>query len=99
MTDETQPKTLGQPNVQIQWDDSQMESLYANIATATANREEFFMLFGMHKNWRGVNPEGGDLEVNLSKRVVMSPFAAKRMAMILAQAIDAYEKQYGKINI
>ena len=88
-----------QTNVTINWDDSSMESIYANIGTATANREEFFLLFGTHKNWRGTQPENGAVDVNLSQRMVMSPFAAKRMATILNQAIEVYEKQYGKIDI
>lgn len=87
------------PNVSIQWDDGNMESVYANVATATANREEFFLLFGTHKNWRGTQPQNGEVDVTLSKRIVMSPFAAKRMAAILNQSLEVYEKQFGKINI
>ncbi len=85
--------------VSIQWDDSAMESVYANVATATANREEFFLLFGTHKNWRGTQPANGEVDVSLSKRMVMSPFAAKRLAVILNQSIDVYEKQFGKIEL
>jgi len=84
--------------VSIDWDDSGMESLYANIGTATANREEFFLLFGTHQNWRGNAADNKALKVKLSKRVVMSPFAAKRLALILGQSIAAYEKQFGKIE-
>ena len=128
MADElpTHPAT---PNLSIQWDDSDMESLYANVATATANREEFFLLFGTHQNWRGAQPKNGEanneivrfrtigdvtctgavrskaqpkngeVSVALSKRIVMSPFAAKRMAAILNQSLEVYEKQFGKIDI
>ncbi len=84
--------------VSIDWDDSGMESLYANIGTATANREEFFLLFGTHQNWRGNASDTKELKVKLSKRIVMSPFAAKRLAIILNQSIAAYEKQFGKIE-
>ncbi len=84
--------------VTVEWDDSKMESVYANIATATANREEFFLLFGTHQNWRGIKPEGNRIEVNLSQRMVMNPYAAKRLAAILAQSIKAYEDQFGQID-
>lgn len=86
-------------NVSIQWDDSEMESLYANVATATANREEFFLLFGVHKNWRGTQPENGEVEVSLSKRVVMSPSAAKRLATILNHSLQVYENEFGPIQV
>jgi Protein of unknown function (DUF3467) len=83
----------------INWDDSKMESLYANVATATANREEFFLLFGTHQNWRGSSQERKSVEVELSKRIVMSPFAAKRLSMILSHSLKAYEDQFGKIEL
>lgn len=83
----------------INWNDSKMESVYSNIGTATANREEFFLLFGTHQNWRGNAAERKSVEVELSKRIVMSPFAAKRLSMILAHSLKAYEDQFGKIEL
>ncbi|HSG37409.1 MAG TPA: DUF3467 domain-containing protein [Paracoccaceae bacterium] len=85
--------------VKINWDDSEMQSLYANIGTATANREEFFLLFGTHQHWRGTREETEEVGVKLANRIVMSPFAAKRLALILSQSIKAYEDQFGKIEI
>ncbi|EAR53086.1 hypothetical protein OG2516_11501 [Oceanicola granulosus HTCC2516] len=87
-------------DVNIDWDDSAMESIYANIGTATANREEFFLLFGLHQNWRGQKQAGEkQLDVKLSHRVVMSPFAAKRLALVLNQSLKVYEDQFGKIEV
>lgn len=83
----------------INWDDSRMESLYANVATATANREEFFLLFGTHQNWRGSAKERQSVAVELSKRIVMSPYAAKRLSMILSHSLKAYEDKFGKIEL
>lgn len=83
--------------VQIEWDDSDITSVYANIATATANREEFFLLFGTHQNWH-IQPGDNTVNVKLSNRMVLSPFAAKRLALILNQSISAYETRFGKIG-
>lgn len=83
--------------VKIAWDDSGMDSVYANIATATANREEFFLLFGTHQSWRS-NPDTNTLDVKLSNRIVLSPFAAKRLVLILQHSISAYEEKFGKIG-
>lgn len=91
------PETLG--GVNINWNDAEMVSTYANIGTATANREEFFLLFGTHQHWRGTVQEKTSLDVKLSQRIVMSPFAAKRLALILSQSIKAYEDQFGKIEL
>ncbi len=81
----------------IEWDDSDITSVYANIATATANREEFFLLFGTHQNWHA-QPGKNTINVKLSNRMVLSPFAAKRLALILTQSIAAYEERFGKIG-
>ena len=84
-------------DVSITWDDSDISSEYANIATATANREEFFLLFGTHQNWRG-NEETNSLNVKLSNRMVLSPFAAKRLNLVLQQCISVYEEKFGVIG-
>lgn len=103
MTDtaNTRPKltTTSLNGVTINWNDEKMETVYANIGTATANREEFFLLFGTHQNWRGSAAENKAVDVNLSTRIVMNPFAAKRLVTILASSIKAYEEQFGKIEI
>ncbi len=83
--------------VRVAWDDSDISSQYANIATATANREEFFLLFGTHQNWRG-NEKENTVKVKLSNRIVLSPFAAKRLMLILQHSINAYESKFGKIG-
>ncbi|MFD1695441.1 DUF3467 domain-containing protein [Roseibium aestuarii] len=99
MTDTPEAPNQTINGVSINWDDSAMESMYANIGTATANREEFFLLFGTHQHWRGSVKDKTTVDVKLAQRIVMSPFAAKRLAAILAQSIKAYEQQFGKIEI
>lgn len=89
--------TLG--GLKISWDDTEIQSTYANVGTATANREEFFLLFGTHQHWRGSRAETEEIDVKLAHRIVMSPFAAKRLAVILTQSLKAYEEQFGKIEV
>lgn len=83
--------------VKINWDDSSIVSTYANIATATATREEFFLLFGLHQNWKGM-PQDGELDVTLTHRMVLNPHAAKRLAAVLARSIQVYEDRFGAIQ-
>ena len=102
MSDATglKPKhTTSMNGMTINWHDDKMESLYANIGTATANREEFYFLFGTHQNWRGSVSETKEIDVNLNTRMVLNPYAAKRFAAILTASIKAYEDQFGKIDI
>jgi hypothetical protein len=82
----------------INWDDTSITSTYANIATATATREEFFLLFGIHQNWKGM-PADGQLNVKLTQRVVLNPYAAKRLTKLLERSIAVYEERFGTIHI
>lgn len=91
-------KASADPKVDIKWDDANIESKYSNIATVTATREEFFFLFGTHQNWRGVQA-GQELNVQLTNRMVLSPFASKRLLAILAETVRSYEERFGKIEI
>ena len=52
-----------------------------------------------HQNWRGSEQERKAIDVELSKRIVMSPFAAKRLAVILQHSLKAYEDQFGEIKL
>src|SRR5512142_1188966 len=82
--------------VRIKWDDSNMRSVYANVCNVAGTREEFVLLFGMNQAW---NPNQKELTVQLSDRVVMSPFAAKRLALLLSNVLREYETKHGALDI
>ncbi|HEX3019027.1 MAG TPA: DUF3467 domain-containing protein [Chitinispirillaceae bacterium] len=80
----------------IVWDDSNMRSVYANVTNVTGGREELIVLFGMNQAWQ---PSQKEVKVQLSDRVVLSPFAAKRLAILLGKTLTEYEKRFGVIDI
>ena len=80
----------------INWDDSQMESTYANVCNASFTREEVVVFFGINQAWQR-NP--GEVKVQLSNRMILSPFAAKRLTVILAGVLKEYEKRFGAIEL
>lgn len=80
----------------IVWDDSNMRSVYANVSNVSGGREEIVLLFGMNQAWHAGQEE---VRVQLTDRVVLSPFAAKRLAILLNNVIVDYEKRYGKMDI
>ena len=59
-------------------------------------REQFVLLFGMNQAW---NPNQKELTVQLSDRIVMSPFAAKRLALLLNNVLREYEAKHGTLDI
>ena len=41
----------------------------------------------------------GKVRVKLSNRIILSPFAAKRLAMLLDSVVKQYETRFGGINV
>ena len=80
----------------IKWDDSGMRSSYANVCNVTSTREEVVMLFGMNQAW---NRGQKEVTIQLTDRIVVSPYAAKRLAMLLDGVIKEYESRFGALNI
>ena len=80
----------------IKWDDSNMRSSYANVCNVTSTREEVVMLFGMYQAW---NRGQKEVTIQLTDRIVVSPYAAKRLAMLLDGVIKEYENRFGVLNI
>lgn len=82
--------------MKIKWDDSMMKSSYANVCNITSTREEVVLLFGMNQAW---NRGQKEVTIQLTDRIVISPFAAKRMSMLLDNVVKEYEKRFGPLNI
>ncbi|MEX0958000.1 MAG: DUF3467 domain-containing protein [Burkholderiales bacterium] len=80
----------------IKWDDSNMKSSYANVCNVTSTREEVVMLFGVNQAW---NRGQKEVTIQLTDRVIISPYAAKRLAVLLDGVVKEYEKRFGTLNI
>ncbi len=89
------PVTSG-VQVKIRWDDSSMRSVYSNVCNVSGTREEIVLLFGMNQAWHSGQKE---VTIQLADRVVLSPFVAKRLALLLGNVIRDYESKYGALDI
>lgn len=78
------------------WDDSKMEMSYANVCNVSSTKEEFNLLFGTNQTWTGIQK---DIRVSLSNRIILNPYAAKRMAIMLTRAVQQYEEKVGPIKL
>ena len=93
----TAPQTnrTPQPGPTIRWDDSNLKSSYANVCNVSTTREEVVLVFGINQAWeRGQN----EIHVQLTDRLILSPFAAKRLAGLLTNVIADYEKRFGTLS-
>lgn len=87
------PKT-GQPS--IHWDDTGMSTSYANVCNVSSTREEVTLLFGTNQTFSN---EKGNVEIKLSDRLILNPYAAKRLSMLLSNVIEQYETKFGPLNV
>lgn|SRR3990167_2062658 len=83
------------PNPKVKWNVDQLKSSYVNFANANSTQEEVVLNFGMNNNWDRMASE---VEIDLTHRIVMSPFAAKRLAELLGKLVQQYEGRYGPMK-
>lgn len=83
-------------SMKIKWDDTNMKSSYANVCNVTSTREEVVMLFGMNQAW---NRGQKEVTIQLTNRIVVSPYAAKRLSLLLGGVVKEYENRFGTLNI
>lgn len=85
----------GRPTQTLRWDDSKMTSTYANVANVSSTREEVTLLFGTNQSWHTGQQE---LAIQLTDRIILNPFAAKRLATLLNNIMSEYESRFGKLS-
>ncbi len=97
---ETEEASTGQPQPgmpNVVWDDSDMTTTFANVVNVSSTREEVTIFFGTNQTW---NPSGSDeVKVRLSDRIILTPFAAKRLWLLMGGLLREYEKRYGVLDL
>jgi hypothetical protein len=94
--DAAKVKEQAQAQTRLKWDDSNMKSSYANVCNVTSTREEVVMLFGINQAW---NRGQKEVTIQLTDRIIISPYAAKRLVTLLDGVVKEYEKRFGQLNI
>ncbi len=76
----------------VNWDASGMSTSYANVVNVSSTREEVTLLFGTNVTlFTGQN----EFTVKLSDRIILSPFAAKRLMLLLNNVVGEYREKVG----
>ena len=90
---ETKPE--GEQQTTIRWDGANMRTTYSNVCNVSSTREEVSLMFGTNKNW---HPAQKELTIELSDRLILNPYAAKRLAQLLMNTMNEYEKRFGLLE-
>jgi hypothetical protein len=81
----------------LKWDDSKMQTTYANVVNASSTREEVSIFFGTNQSWN--ISEDRELAIQLSDRMVLNPYAAKRLLVLLSRIVKEYENRFGVLKL
>ena len=99
MADErTEPGRIAPTDTQpkIRWDDTHMKSAYANVCNVSSTREEVVLMFGVNQAWQRGQAE---VVIQLTDRLILSPYAAKRLALLLHGVMREYESRFGELPV
>lgn len=80
----------------VNWDESRMKTAYANVCNVLSTREEVTLLFGTRQTWHA---NKNQLDVKLSDRLILTPFAAKRLLLLCKKILSDYESRFGKLDM
>ncbi|HMP58842.1 MAG TPA: DUF3467 domain-containing protein [Gemmatales bacterium] len=94
-TESTTPPAGQQQPQQFPVDTRSMVTSYANFARVTGTPEELVLDFGLNTQM-APNPEE---PVNLTHRLVLNFYTAKRLLMALSMALQQHENVYGVLEI
>jgi hypothetical protein len=71
--------------VRVRFDDTQMASSYANVASIATTADEIMVLFGTNRGW---NVVGGEITVGLTNRIIMTSSTARSLLDTLARVLE-----------
>jgi hypothetical protein len=89
-------RTTGTNVPKVNWDTSTMKTSYANVVNVSSTREEVTLLFGTNQTLYTGQEE---VTVKLNDRIIVNPFAAKRLWVLLDRVVREYEKRFGQLSI
>ena len=88
-----QPQIAPQPEVVL--NEKQAHVAYSNFARVTATPEEVIIDFALNPN-----PfQAGKTEIDVTQRLIMNFYTAKRLASALAMTLQRHEATFGVIEL
>jgi hypothetical protein len=94
------PATNGPENLtdasKLRLDTSDLKSSYCNVCNVNSTKEEVVLSLGINQGWE--LERRNEIDVKLQHRIILSPFAAKRLAQMLTGLIGEYEGRYGELR-
>lgn len=81
----------------VSWNDETMQTSFANVVNIRGTREQIEFFYGTNRTWDVEREE--TVQVDLTNRIIMTPYAAKRMHRILTGVLREYEARHGVLKV
>ena len=94
---EIQPASAEPRPATVQWNDKDMATHFANVVNVQSTREQVDLFFGMNQTWNVTG--NGQVSVDLTNRIILTPFAAKRLWTVLGGVLREYESRHGALEV
>ena len=90
----------GSQQVRLRVDERNMTTAYANGFRANGTAEEVMVDFGVNMPVPQTKPDATpEIIFNVSNRIVLNYFSAKRLAITLSQVVRRHEDQFGELEL
>jgi hypothetical protein len=80
----------------VKFYDTGIINAYANVCNVSSSREEVVLVFGLNNAWER---DASEVHVKLNSRVILSPFAVKRLSLLLNSVVQQYEARFGVMDM
>jgi hypothetical protein len=97
MSETPTPPAATSRESQLRWDDSRMTTHFSNVVNIQSTREQVDLFFGTNQTWNATDER--PLSIELSNRLILSPYAAKRLSIALNGVLREYEQRYGALDV
>ena len=81
----------------IDWSDENLVTTFANVVNIQGTREQIEFFLGTNRSWSA--DKDSAVKVDLTNRIIMTPYAAKRLHMILTGVLREYEGRHGVLKV
>lgn len=81
----------------VVWNDGAMQTQFANVVNVQGTQEQVDLFLGTNRNWNAET--AGEVTVDLSNRIILTPLAAKRLWTVLGGVLEEHENRYGALKI
>jgi len=90
----------GQRQIRLRVDERNMRTSYANMFRTNGTTDEVMLDFGLNVPIPPSGPEAqGEILFQVTDRIVLNYYSAKRLAIALSQLIRRHEDQFGELEL